>query len=83
MTMRKVRIVGVGDSTTSGAPEFLSPLESPPDGSGNRESQYTYWIMKAHPEWEVLNRGVNGQRSDEILARFNRDVVTEKNRIMP
>jgi len=24
-----------------------------------------------------LNRGVNGQRTDEILARFNRDVVQE------
>jgi lysophospholipase L1-like esterase len=34
--------------------------------------------MKTHPEWEVLNRGVNGQRSDEILSRFNRDVVREK-----
>ncbi len=31
--------------------------------------------MKAHPEWEVLNRGVNGERSDQIRARFERDVV--------
>ena len=31
--------------------------------------------MKAHPEWVVLNRGINGQRSDEIRARFERDVV--------
>jgi lysophospholipase L1-like esterase len=78
MIPRKLRIVGVGDSTTAGTPEFLSPLESPPDGRGNRESQYTHWIMKVHPEWKVLNRGVNGQRSDEILSRFNRDVVGEK-----
>ena len=78
MTPRKLRIVGVGDSTTAGAPEFLSPLESPPQGYGNRESQYAHWIMKAHPEWEVLNRGVNGQRSDEILSRFNCDVVEER-----
>jgi lysophospholipase L1-like esterase len=31
--------------------------------------------MKAHPEWEVLNRGANGERSDEIRARFDRDVL--------
>ena len=68
----------MGDSTTAGTPKFLSPLESPPDGKGNRESQYAYWIMKAHPEWKVYNRGVNGQRSDEILSRFKRDVVKEK-----
>jgi lysophospholipase L1-like esterase len=35
-------------------------------------------MMKAHPEWTVLNRGVNGQRSDEILSRFERDVVKER-----
>lgn len=32
--------------------------------------------MKIHPEWEVLNRGVNGERSDEISARFHRDVLS-------
>ena len=31
--------------------------------------------MRAHPEWEVLNRGVNGERSDEIAARLARDVI--------
>ena len=30
--------------------------------------------MLAHPEWDVLNRGVNGERSDEIARRFDRDV---------
>jgi len=74
----KLRIVGLGDSTTAGTPGFLSPLEAPPDGRGNRESQYAYWMRKKHPEWTVLNRGIDGQRSDEILARFDRDVV--KNR---
>jgi lysophospholipase L1-like esterase len=68
-------IVGIGDSTTAGTPGFRSPLEAPPAGGGNPESQYGYWMMKAHPEWTVLNRGVNGQRSDEILSRFERDVV--------
>ncbi len=70
-------IVGMGDSTTSGAPGFRSPLEVPPDGRGNPESQYAHWMSRAHPEWTVLNRGVDGERSDEILARFSRDVLAE------
>jgi acyl-CoA thioesterase I len=74
----KLRMVGLGDSTTAGTPGFLSPLEAPPEGRGNPESQYAYWIMKKHPEWTVLNRGINGQRSDEILARFDRDAVKPK-----
>ena len=72
-----MRIVGLGDSTTAGTPGFLSPLEAPPNGRGNPESQYAYWIKKIHPEWVVSNRGVNGQRSDEIVARFERDVLSE------
>jgi lysophospholipase L1-like esterase len=31
--------------------------------------------MRAHTEWTVLNRGINGERSDQIRARFERDVV--------
>jgi acyl-CoA thioesterase-1 len=74
----KLRIVGLGDSTTAGTPGFLSPLEVPPNGRGNPESQYAYWMMKKHPDWTVLNRGIDGQRSDEILARFDRDTVKAK-----
>ena len=50
-------------------------LEAPPKGRGDETSQYAYWLMRAHPEWEVLNRGVNGERSDQIAARFARDVI--------
>ena len=67
--------VALGDSTTAGTPGFRSPAEDPPDGSGNDQSQYAYWMMKRHPEWRVMNRGINGQRSDQILRRFNSDVV--------
>jgi acyl-CoA thioesterase I len=70
-----MKIVAFGDSTTAGTPAFKSPLESPPAGSGDETSQYAFWLMKAHPQWVVLNRGINGQRSDEILVRFERDVV--------
>ena len=34
-----------------------------------------YWLMQAHADWQVLNRGVNGERSGEIRARFARDAV--------
>jgi lysophospholipase L1-like esterase len=70
-----MRIVALGDSTTAGTPGWKSPIESPPDGSGDERSQYAYWLTRAHPEWEVLNRGVNGERSDQIARRFTRDVV--------
>ena len=75
---KNVIIVAMGDSTTAGTPGFLSPIEAPPTGAGDAKSQYCYWMTQVHPEWTVLNRGVNGQRSDEILSRFQRDVVSEK-----
>lgn len=68
-------IVGLGDSTTAGTPGFLSPREAPPEGRGNSQSQYAYWVMKNHPEWQVFNRGVAAQRSDQILRRFEYDVL--------
>jgi lysophospholipase L1-like esterase len=70
-----VVIVALGDSTTAGTPQFKSPIEAPPDGEGNRESQLSYWLMQTHPNWTVLNRGVNGERTDQIAARFDRDVL--------
>jgi lysophospholipase L1-like esterase len=71
-------IVALGDSTTAGTPGFKSPIEAPPHGSGNVESQYAYWLMQANPHWRVLNRGVNGERSDQIRARFARDAAQVK-----
>jgi lysophospholipase L1-like esterase len=78
MPGRPLTIVGLGDSTTAGTPAFRSPLEAPPDGEGNPESQYAHWMMQAHPEWNVLNRGINGQTSAEIRARFRDDVLRAK-----
>jgi lysophospholipase L1-like esterase len=74
----RVRIVALGDSTTAGTPAFRSPLEAPPAGKGDVSSQYAYWLMEGHPDWDVLNRGVNGERSDQIRARFDRDVIAER-----
>lgn len=70
--------MGLGDSTTAGTPGFRSPLESPPTGYGNEESQYAYWMMLNHPDWHVLNRGINGERTDQVLERFQRDVASEE-----
>ena len=76
--MSVVTIVALGDSTTAGTPGYQSPLEAPPSGAGNVESQYSYWLMQTHPDWQVVNRGVNGERSDQIRARFTRDVLDTK-----
>ena len=50
-------------------------MEAPPDGEGDVTSQFAWWMMQAEPTWRVLNRGVNGERTDEIAARFERDVL--------
>ena len=71
-------IVALGDSTTAGTPGFLSPREAPPDGRGDVTSQYAYWLMEAHRDWTVINQGINGQRSDEIRARFDEDVIAKQ-----
>src|SRR5215210_1820387 len=71
----KITIVAIGDSTTAGTPGWKSRIEAPPSGAGDQTSQYAYWLMQAHPEWDVLNHGVNGERSDQIRGRFERDVV--------
>src|SRR5476651_1970528 len=73
-----ITIVALGDSTTAGTPAHKSPIEAPPNGSGNVESQYSYWLMQTHRDWQVLNRGVNGERTDQIRARFARDVASAK-----
>ena len=78
MIAPSVTVVALGDSTTAGTPAFKSPIEAPPSGAGNVESQYAHWLMQAHADWRVLNRGVNGERSDQIRARFARDVVQAK-----
>lgn len=71
-------IVALGDSITAGAPGFISPLEYPPHGRGNEESQYSYWIMQKHPDWRVINQGISGERTDQMLARFESDVLSHQ-----
>ena len=75
MIRSKLRVVGLGDSTTAGTPGFLSPVEHPPDGRGNPQSQYAFWMTRLHPGWVVLNRGVNGERTDQVLDRLATDAI--------
>jgi lysophospholipase L1-like esterase len=73
-----VTLVCLGDSTTAGTPYFESPIEAPPDGRGDETGSFPYWLRQLHPDWTVLNRGVNGERSDQIAARFDRDVLLHR-----
>lgn len=66
----KTLIVAIGDSTTAGTPFFRSPLESPPDGEGDPEGTYAYWMMHKRPQWEVLNYGVGGETTSQIRNRL-------------
>jgi lysophospholipase L1-like esterase len=77
-----VVIVALGDSTTAGTPFFSSPAEVPPEGRGNEKAPYTYWLGQGHPSWKVMNRGVNGERSDEVSARFESDVLAVHPRLV-
>lgn len=74
----ELTIVALGDSTTAGTPGFTPSFNLHAAGKGNIKSQYAYWLMQKHPKWKVLNRGVNGERSDQILNRFDRDVLANK-----
>jgi len=65
-------IVALGDSTTAGTPFFKSPIEvspsgikdvAPNQGSGDATAPFCYQMTVTHPDWTVLNRGVNGERS--------------------
>ncbi len=67
---RRTLIVAIGDSTTAGTPFFRSPLEVPPDGSGDPEGQFSYWMMRKRAQWDVLNFGIAGETTSQIRARF-------------
>ena len=77
MADERVTIVAMGDSTTAGTPGWKSRVEAAPSGEGDETSQYAYWLMQWNDRWNVLNHGVNGERSDQIRGRFERDVVDQ------
>ncbi|MDE2141595.1 MAG: hypothetical protein KGJ84_04195 [Elusimicrobia bacterium] len=82
-------VVALGDSTTAGTPAFRSPLEAPPDGRGDAQSQYAYWLMRAdeirarfprdveavHPRFVLILAGVNDVYQDRPLADAEGDLL--------
>lgn len=68
-------IAALGDSTTAGTPLFKSPIEAPPGGEGDATAPFPYHLMRMRPGWDVRNLGVNGERTDQIRARWDRDVL--------
>ena len=59
----------LGDSITEGSPYWDSRRRA-----GDPEGQWEHWAGLRHPELELRNFGVWGERTDEIAARFDRAV---------
>ena len=64
-------IACLGDSITAGSPlwdpdpEVRKKIERP-----DEQSQWEWWAMRTHGELDLRNHGVNGERTDQIAARF-------------
>lgn len=71
--MKRVVIVGLGDSITAGNPGWDPNPALRSEGS-DPTSQYLYWAADADPRLEYRNHGVGGERTDQILARFDEAV---------
>jgi lysophospholipase L1-like esterase len=56
----------LGDSITEGSPHWDSRRRE-----GNPEGQWEHWAGLLHPELELRNFGIWGERTDEIAARFD------------
>jgi lysophospholipase L1-like esterase len=65
-----MRVVAcLGDSITEGSPHWDSRLQR-----GNPESRWEHWAALLHPDLELRNFGIWGERTDEIAARFDEAV---------
>ncbi|HEX7084628.1 MAG TPA: GDSL-type esterase/lipase family protein [Gaiellaceae bacterium] len=56
----------LGDSITEGSPHWNARRRE-----GDEEGQWEHWAGLRHPELAFRNHGVWGERTDEILARFD------------
>ncbi|MHB9027078.1 MAG: SGNH/GDSL hydrolase family protein [Armatimonadota bacterium] len=68
-------VVCLGDSITEGMHGHARRENHP---AQNTQSQYEYWAEKNLPRMTFVNRGVGGQTSAEMLARWSTDVIPEK-----
>ena len=68
----RIVVCALGDSITAGSPGYdPEPAELDRHGFGDDpESQWDHWAALLDPRLEFRNRGVYGQRTDEIAARL-------------
>ena len=59
----------LGDSITEGSPYWDSRQRA-----GDPEGQWEHWAALRHPELELRNFGIWGERTDEIASRFDQAV---------
>ncbi len=60
----RILVAALGDSITEGSPGYDSR------SGGDETSQWEYWAARIEPRLEFRNRGIYGQRTDEIMARL-------------
>jgi lysophospholipase L1-like esterase len=70
-------VAAVGDSITAGNPGYDPHPELRRQlGLGNDpESQWEFWAQREHPDLEFRNCGGRGERTDEIVRRFEQCVT--------
>jgi lysophospholipase L1-like esterase len=61
----RIVVVALGDSITEGSPEHDARR------GGDVQSQWEYWAAHADPRLAFRNCGRYGERTDEIVARFD------------
>jgi lysophospholipase L1-like esterase len=64
--MVRTVVACLGDSITEGSPYWDSRRRT-----GDPSGQWEHWAGFLHPELELRNFGIYGQRTDEIAARFD------------
>jgi acyl-CoA thioesterase-1 len=67
-----VIIACIGDSITAGSPLWdPDPVLRAQIGEPDERSQWQWWAARATPQLDFRNHGVNGERTDQISARFD------------
>src|SRR5712691_1210485 len=61
----RIVVAALGDSITEGSPGYDSRR------GGDETSQWEYWAARADPRLDFRNRGIYGQRTDELMARLD------------
>lgn len=64
--MARTVVACLGDSITEGSPYWDSRRRT-----GDPEGQWEHWASLRHPELELRNFGIWGERTDEIARRFD------------